>query len=87
MLWPEEPVVLTVKQAARLLQVSKNHVYSLIDQNLVPHLRLGKLIRIPKWGLLRYIARTSGAPLPDDLDVALLPDKSVHGHDDDEEEA
>jgi excisionase family DNA binding protein len=70
----EEPVVLTVPQAAKLLQVSENHLYSLIAQNAVPHVRLGKLIRIPRWGLLEYIANVSGARLP----VAIPSATSVH---------
>ncbi len=74
-----EPVMLTVPQAAKLLQMSENHLYSLIAQNLIPHVRFGKLIRIPRWGLLQSIAAASGAPAPANFDVALLPDTSVHG--------
>jgi excisionase family DNA binding protein len=74
----DQPVVLTVPQAAKLLQVSQNHLYSLIAQDMVPHLRFGKLIRIPRWGLLQFIATTSGSPVPVNFDVALSADKSVH---------
>ena len=72
---PEESVVLTVLQAAKLLQVSENHVYALVAQNAIPHVRFGKLIRIPRWGLLQSIATTSGAPLSE---VAFPATKSVH---------
>jgi excisionase family DNA binding protein len=75
----DEPIVLTVPQAARILQVSENHLYSLIAQDLVPHLRFGKLIRIPRWGLLKYIADASGAPLAASL--ANHQDQSVHAAD------
>jgi excisionase family DNA binding protein len=71
-------MVLTVPEAAKLLKVSENHLYSLIARNLVPHSRFGKLIRIPRWGLLQYIAQTSGAPLPPDSEVANPPTSSVH---------
>jgi excisionase family DNA binding protein len=74
---PVEALVLTVPQAAKLLQVSENHLYSLISQNLVPHVRFGKLIRIPHWGLLQYIAASSGVPLP--VEVAFMPKESVDG--------
>ncbi len=74
------PVVLTVQQGCALLQISENHLYSLIAQGVVPHVRFGKLIRIPRWGLLQYIAAASGAPLVDDGGVALLPTQSVHVH-------
>jgi excisionase family DNA binding protein len=68
-----EPMVLTVPQAAKLLQLSENTVYSLISQNAIPHTRFGKLIRIPRWGLMQFIAQSSGAPLP----VAFVPQASV----------
>jgi excisionase family DNA binding protein len=74
----DQPVVLTVQQASALLQISENHLYSLIAQDAVPHVRFGKLIRIPRWGLLQYIASSSRAPLVDASDVASLPTKSVH---------
>ena len=75
----DEPVLLTVPQAAKLLQMSVNSVYNLIAQNLIPHVRFGKLIRIPRWALLQYISAASGAPLPLNLGVALVPVTSVHG--------
>jgi excisionase family DNA binding protein len=76
----DEPVVLTVQQGSVLLQISENHLYSLIAQGAVPHVRFGKLIRIPRWGLLQFIAATSGAPLVDAGEVASLPPPSVHVH-------
>ncbi len=72
----DELLVLTVPQAAQLLQVSENHLYSLIGQNAVPHVRVGKLIRIPRWALLQYLAMQSGAPLP--LELASSSNQSVH---------
>jgi len=74
----DESPVLTVAQAAKLLQVSENHLYSLIAQNLVPHVRFGKLIRIPRWALLQHLAAASGAPLPAGHGLAFLPGASVH---------
>jgi excisionase family DNA binding protein len=71
----DEPIVYTVPQAAKLLQVSENHVYSLCSQNLILHKRFGELIRIPRWGLLQYLADSSGAPLPE---LAIRRDQSVH---------
>ncbi len=81
-----EPPVLTVSQAAKLLQVSENHVYSLVAQKSVPHVRFGKLIRIPRWALLQHIAAASGVPLPATLGVAMPPASSVHGDQPNEEE-
>jgi excisionase family DNA binding protein len=75
-----EPAVLTVQQAAALLQVSENHLYSLIAQRAVPHVRLGKLIRIPRWGLMQQIAAQSSAPLVNGDAVAFPAPQSVHVH-------
>jgi excisionase family DNA binding protein len=72
-------LVLTVPQAAALLQVSENHVYNLIGQDALPHMRVGKLIRIPRWGLMQFIAAEAGIPLPSSLEVAFDSDQSVHG--------
>ena len=72
----EEPVVYTVQQAAKLLQVSENHLYSLIAQDLVPHVRFGKLIRIPRWALMQHISADASLPL--NFDVAIQPIPSVH---------
>ena len=56
----DEPVVLlTVEEAARLLRVGRNTCYELIRQHRVPHVRLGRLIRVPRFGLEAWIARES----------------------------
>ena len=73
----DEHLVLTVAQAAKLLQMSENSVYNLIAKGQVPHVRFGKLIRIPRWGLMQYIATASGAPLPIN-ELAISPNESVH---------
>ena len=44
----EYPDVLTVKQAAELLAVSKNTVYKLIRDKALPCRRIGSAIRISK---------------------------------------
>ena len=82
----EEPVLLTVPQAAKLLQMSENTVYSLISQKVIPHTRFGKLIRVPKWGLLQLIAQDSGAPLPTSSELDVRRIRSVHADEPDDEE-
>ena len=73
----DEHLVLTVAQAAKLLQVSENHLYSLISQDAIPHVRFGKLIRIPRWALLQFLAVRSESPLPIN-ELASAPIESVH---------
>jgi len=74
-----DQLLLTVSQAAKLLQVSENHLYNLIGQGSIPHVRLGKLIRIPRWGLLAFIADASGTPIPFETDVDTSSIQSVDG--------
>lgn len=50
--------LITVKEAAEILKVSKPQVYLLCDQKLIPHLRLGgvkKCIRIDRQKLIEWI--------------------------------
>ena len=51
------PDVLTVKQAAELLSVSKATVYGLVSCGELTHRRVGRLIRIRKADLIDFIVR------------------------------
>jgi excisionase family DNA binding protein len=47
----DERAVLTVEEAARVLGVAKNTLYEAIQRGEVPHVRLGRLIRVPRHAL------------------------------------
>ena len=49
------PYTLTVKEAAALLRVKKSRAYELINQNIIPHVRMGQAIRIPRDSFLRWL--------------------------------
>lgn len=49
------PEVLTVDQAAELLQVSRSHVYKLIKAGEISGHRVGKRLRFTKRALLAWI--------------------------------
>jgi len=68
-------LLLTVEQAAELLQVSKGLAYDLCREGKLPHVRLGRVIRVPRFGLERWIAHEAGASagLPDDVSLAQQP--------------
>ena len=53
-----EEAVLTVQEASRLLRVSPNTGYDYIARGLIPHLRLGGRIVIPR---ARFEAWLAGA--------------------------
>ena len=58
----QQPMLLTVAEAARLLRISRNLCYELIAQGRLPHLRLGRRILVPRYGLEQWIARESSLP-------------------------
>jgi excisionase family DNA binding protein len=43
-----EPQVYTVEQVCRILQLSRNSVYTQIAQGKIPSLRFGKRLVVPK---------------------------------------
>jgi len=52
--------LLTVQEAAATLRIGRNMCYELIRQGRIPHVRLGRLIRVPRFGLESWIAQQSG---------------------------
>jgi excisionase family DNA binding protein len=52
---PEEALLLRVNTAAIMLAVSRSKVYELIAQGLIPHVRIGNILRIPSRSLRDWI--------------------------------
>lgn len=44
----DDRLVLSVAEAARLLGVGKNHLYDMVASGEIPHVRFGRLIKIPR---------------------------------------
>ena len=51
------PLVWTVKEAGRMLGISRAHAYELIARGELPHLRLGRRLVVPKYALQELLAR------------------------------
>jgi len=68
-------LLLTVPEAARLLRISRNLAYELVAQGRLPHIRLGRRILIPRFGLEQWIAREAGLPQPPTSVVSSLPQR------------
>lgn len=68
-----EPLLLTVREAAALLRISRNNVYALARQHRLPHVRVGRTIRIPSARLRAWIDGEAGLPLPDPMVVSWSP--------------
>ncbi|MDP2859297.1 MAG: helix-turn-helix domain-containing protein [Bacillota bacterium] len=51
-----ERLLLTVSEAAEQLNVSRSHLYGLVQQGMVPTIRLGRSVRIPREWLSGWVA-------------------------------
>lgn len=54
--------LLRIAEAAQLLGVGRSTVYQLVAANAVPVVRIGRLVRIPRDALLRWIEDQVGNP-------------------------
>ena len=50
-----EPLTLSVPEAGRLLSVGRNVSFRLAKEGVIPAIRLGKKLRVPKAALLRML--------------------------------
>lgn len=57
-----EPLVLSVAEAAHLLGVGRNHLYDMVAAGEIPHVRFGRLIKIPRASLEEWLATQAVAP-------------------------
>lgn len=48
---------LTVPEMAAVLRISKDTAYSLISEGRVPHIRIGRAIRVPRESLVLHLQR------------------------------
>ena len=73
----DSTLLLKVEQAAKLCQISRGLTYELIARGLLPHVRLGRVIRVPRLGLEAWIAREAGLPptSPEGVDFPRQPDQ------------
>ena len=56
----EAKLLLSVKEASELLGVGTGLVYEMVRKHEIPHIRLGRLVKIPLQGLETWIAQQSG---------------------------
>jgi len=55
------PVMLKVEEVTALLQLSRGATYKMISRGIIPSVRFGKIIRVPKVALLPLLQKP--APL------------------------
>jgi excisionase family DNA binding protein len=51
-----ERLTLTIPEAAKVLGISRGTAYALINQGVIPALRLGRRLIVPRDALLRMLA-------------------------------
>lgn len=59
----ENPLMLTVPQAAELMQIGRDRVYILCHRDDFPAVRLGRSVRINREGLQEWINKNGGMTL------------------------
>ncbi len=57
-------LMISVEEAARLLGISRNLAYDLVRQGRLPHVRLGRRILVPRFGLEQWLAKEASIPPP-----------------------
>ena len=78
----DDPLLLTVEQAAKLCQISRGLAYDLISRGELPHIRLGRVLRVPRHGLEQWIAHQASVGLPSvpPETVSLTPQWTAQRH-------
>ena len=51
----DQPLVLTVEEAARALRIGRGAAYEAVRQGSIPAVRIGRTLRIPRHGLLALL--------------------------------
>src|SRR5437867_478756 len=55
------PAVMTVEEVARFLRIGRSAAYELVRLKVIPSVRLGRLIRVPRDSLLAWLAKEKTA--------------------------
>ena len=53
------PMALTVPEVAEILRVCTKTVYKLIREGSIPHVKIGREIRVPKGHLIDYLQNSA----------------------------
>ena len=54
------PLLITIEQAAKLLNIGRGLCYQLVQENRLPHLRLGRRLLISRQALEQWVAYEVG---------------------------
>ena len=54
---PSQALLLTVKEAAKLMRIGRDMAYALVAEGRIPSVRLGRHIRIPRASLIAHLEK------------------------------
>ena len=54
-MFKEYPDVVTIEQLQKMLNIGKNMAYALINQNVINSIKIGRVHRIPKDNVIKYL--------------------------------
>ncbi len=57
-------LTVSVDEAAKLLGISRNLAYDLVREGRLPHVRLGRRILVPRFGLEQWLAKEADVEPP-----------------------
>ena len=52
---PSQALLLTVREAAKLMRIGRDMAYALVAEGKIPSVRLGRHIRIPRASLIAHL--------------------------------
>lgn len=52
-----QPLLLTVREAAKLMNIGRDMTYALVAEGRIPSIRLGRHIRIPRAALIDHLRK------------------------------
>jgi excisionase family DNA binding protein len=55
----DRPLVYRVEEVARMLSISRSEAYALIAKEVIPHIRIGSMIRVPAAALKLIVERSA----------------------------
>jgi excisionase family DNA binding protein len=66
-----DPLLLSPQQASRALSISERTLFTLTKSGMVPHIRIGKLVRYSVAALQKYIEQAGEKKCEDSQDCTL----------------
>ena len=57
-MFKQYPDVVTVGQLCKMMNIGKNTAYDLVNRNVIKSVKIGRIYKIPKTNIIRYLKST-----------------------------